>query len=172
MEVGPCGHVAGQPARLQDGGGPKLHGPFRGFLLVPGDSSAAGDTIAARPGVDARAEIRSGLRVEARTQDDAHAGLQLYGLYGFDDVGTGGPYDNAKPECLTCILSYEETCLFEYEFLEESQLHKIRDRPRPGLSSQLLPAYFNMRSILMYQLALAPSGLTLILNSLNFNSLS
>ena len=101
MEVGPCGHVAGHPARLQGGVGAELHGALRGFLLVPGDSPAAGDPIAARPGVDARAEGGSSLRVEAGAEDDAHAGLQFYGLSGFDDVGTRGLQADALLEGVT-----------------------------------------------------------------------
>ena len=119
MEVGPYGRAPGYPAGLEDGGGSESRGPLFGVPPVPGDVAAAGDLIAARQGVYARAEAGSGLRVEARPEAHAHAGFQGDGLAGSDDVGTGGPYENAKPECLIRPLRYEETCLFEYESLEE-----------------------------------------------------
>ena len=77
MEVGPGRDAAFDPSGFEHGGGSELHGPLRGFLLVVGDGPAAGDCIAAHAGVDAGAEVRPGLGVEARTQDDAHAGFQI-----------------------------------------------------------------------------------------------
>ena len=91
MEVGPCRHVPGYPARIQGGVGTELHGPLRGFLLVPGDTAGPGDPISAGQGVDAGAEVRSGLRVEAGGQAYAHAGFQGDGLAGGDDVRAGNP---------------------------------------------------------------------------------
>ena len=56
--------------------------------------------------------------ISTRAHGDVHAGFQGDGLAGRDDIGAGNPDDNAKPEYLICILSYEDTYLFKYESLE------------------------------------------------------
>ena len=101
MEVGPCGYVSGQPSGLQHGGGPEPCGPLPFLFYVPGDIAGAGNLIAARQGVYAGAEVRSGLRVKAGTETQAHAGLQGDGLAGFDDVGAGGLQADALLEAVS-----------------------------------------------------------------------